>query len=148
MIRFTSPFEFPFRAFEESFSRMLQENQAAAATNPAAKPWSPSVDIRETANELVVKADLPGVNENDVDLRIEDGTLILKGERKFENESKDEKGGYHRIERSYGSFARYFSLPDTVDPEKVTAEYKNGVLTVTLAKKEIAKPKQIKVAIQ
>lgn len=148
MIRFTSPFELPFRAFEESFSRMLQENQAAAASNPAAKPWSPSVDIRETANELVVKADLPGVSENDVDLRIEDGTLILKGERKFENESKDEKGGYHRIERSYGSFARYFSLPDTVDPEKVTAEYKNGVLTVTLAKKEIAKPKQIKVAIQ
>lgn len=145
MIRFTSPFEFPFRAFEESFSRMLQENQAS---NSASKPWSPAVDIRETANELIVKADLPGVSENDVDLRIEDGTLILKGERKFENQSNDEKGGYHRIERSYGSFARYFSLPDTVDPEKVTAEYKNGVLTVTLGKKEIAKPKQIKVAIQ
>ncbi|BDC48453.1 hypothetical protein F183_A07690 [Bryobacterales bacterium F-183] len=124
---------------------MLQENQAS---NSASKPWSPAVDIRETANELIVKADLPGVSENDVDLRIEDGTLILKGERKFENQSNDEKGGYHRIERSYGSFARYFSLPDTVDPEKVTAEYKNGVLTVTLGKKEIAKPKQIKVAIQ
>jgi HSP20 family protein len=143
MIRYNPFFtEFPFRSFEDTVSRLLQETPAAV------KPWTPAVDIRETENELVVKADLPDVNEKEIDLRIEEGTLVLKGERKFEEQKKDEKGGYHRIERSYGAFARYFSLPETVDPEKVKAEYKNGVLTVTLGKKEAAKPKQIKVAIQ
>jgi HSP20 family protein len=135
--------EFPFKAFEDSLSRMLQQDAPAAV-----RPWTPAVDILETENELVVKADLPDVTEKDIDIRIEDGTLSLKGERKFENQKKDDRSGYHRIERSYGAFARYFSLPDSVDPEKVKAEYKNGVLTVTLGKKEIAKPKQIKVAIQ
>lgn len=140
IIRYHNPFfgEFPFRAFEDLTK--------AFESPAAAKPWTPAVDIRETENELVVKADLPEVNEKDIDLRIEDGTLILKGERRME--SKEEKGGFHRIERSYGTFARYFTLPETVDPEKVKAEYKNGVLTVTLGKKETAKPKQIKVAIQ
>jgi HSP20 family protein len=131
--------EFPFRAFEDTLARL------ATAPN---KPWTPAVDIRETENELILKADLPEVNEKEIDLRIEDGTLVLKGERKFEKEEGDKNSGYHRIERSYGSFARYFTLPDTVDAEKVKAEYKAGVLTITLGKKEAAKPKQIKVAIQ
>lgn len=132
--------EFPFRAFEESVARLLSTPSA-----PAAKPWTPAVDIRETETELILKADLPDVNEKEIDLSIENGTLSLKGERKFEAPSA---GGYHRIERSYGSFARYFTLPETVDPEQVKADYKAGVLTVTLTKKEVAKPKQIKVAIQ
>ena len=127
------------RSFEDAVNQFLSE--------PAnTRPWTPAVDIRETENALIVKADLPEVNEKDIDIRIENGTLALKGERKFE---KDEtgKGGYHRIERSYGAFARYFSLPETVDSEHVQAEFKNGVLTVTLPKKEAAKPRTIKVAV-
>ncbi|MCC7498610.1 MAG: Hsp20/alpha crystallin family protein [Bryobacterales bacterium] len=99
----------------------------------------------ETENELVVKADLPDVDQKDIDINVENGTLALKGERRFEK--KTDNQGYHRIERSYGSFVRYFGLPDSVDTEKVRAEYKNGVLTVTLPKKEAAKPRAIKVEV-
>lgn len=142
LTKYTNPFavdDFPagLRLFEDSVNRLLSQ--------PAARPWAPAVDIFETENELVLKADLPGIELKDVDIQIENGTLSLRGERKFQNESKD--GGFHRVERGYGSFARYFALPETVDPEKVKAEYKNGVLTVTLPKKEIAKPRQIKVDI-
>ncbi len=94
---------------------------------------------------LVVKADLPDVDPKNVSIQLENGTLTLKGERKFEEQNNNR--GYHRLERSYGSFVRAFSLPDTVDGEKVKADYKNGVLTVTLPKKEVAKPKKISVEI-
>jgi HSP20 family protein len=111
----------------------------------ANRPWAPPVDIMETENEVVLKADLPDVKLEDIDIRLENGTLTLKGERKFE---KAENGkGYHRIERGYGAFARVFTLPDTLDGERVRAEYKNGVLTVTLPKKEVAKPKTVKVEV-
>ena len=80
-----------------------------------------------------------------MDIEVENGTLSLRGERKYQNESKE--GGFHRIERSYGSFARYFTMPDTVNTESVKADYKQGVLTVTLPKKEVAKPRQIKVQV-
>src|SRR6202051_2613423 len=127
-----------FRNFEDVVARMLNEPRGA-------RPWSPSVDIFETDNELVLKADLPDVKMADVDIQIENGTLTLKGERKFE---KDEKSkGFHRIERSYGSFVRCFTVPETVDTEHVKADYNAGVLTVTLPKKEIAKPKAIKVQV-
>lgn len=128
------------RSFEDVISQLLSEPASA-------RPWAPAVDIRETENALIVKADLPEVDEKDIDIRIENGTLVLKGERKFEKNDTG-KGGYHRIERAYGEFARYFSLPETVDAEKVGAEFKNGVLTVTLPKKEAAKPRTIKVAVQ
>jgi len=109
------------------------------------RPWAPPVDILETENEIVLKADVPDVKLEDIDLRMENGTLTLKGERKFE---KTENGkGYHRVERGYGAFARVFTLPDTLDAEKVKADYKNGVLTVTLPKKEIAKPRAVKVEV-
>lgn len=126
------------RAFQDTFNRLLSEPRSA-------RPWTPAVDIYETDNDLVIMADLPGLDMNDIHVEIENGTLSLRGERKFEGTS--EGRGYHRIERSYGSFARYFTLPDTVDPEKVKADYKNGVLTVTLPKKEIAKPRAIKVEV-
>lgn len=127
------------RSFEDAISQLLNE--------PAnTRPWTPAVDIRETENALIVKADLPEVNEKDIDIRIENGTLALKGERKFEADETG-KGGYHRIERAYGAFARYFTLPETVDSENVQAEFKNGVLTLTLPKKEAAKPRTIKVAV-
>src|SRR4051794_7754416 len=103
----------PFRAFQDTVNRLLNEPQAS-------RPWTPSVDVFETENELVLKADLPGVEMKDIDIQLENGTLTLKGQREFKKETKD--GGYHRIERSYGSFARYFSLPDTLDGEHVRAE--------------------------
>jgi HSP20 family protein len=94
---------------------------------------------------LVLKADVPGVELKDIDIQLENGTLTVKGERKFEKEEKNK--GFHRMERSYGSFVRYFTLPDTVDAEHVHAAYEAGVLTITLPKKEVAKPKAIKVQI-
>jgi HSP20 family protein len=116
-----------------------------APNRPLAQPWLPAVDIRETENELVLKADIPDMKFEDIDVRMENGTLTLRGERKFAA-NKDE-GGWHRVERSYGAFERVFTLPETVNPEGVTADYKNGTLTVTLPKKEIAKPRQVKVQV-
>ena len=127
------------RLFEDAFSRMLTEPQ----TN---RPWAPAVDIYETENELVLKADLPDVDLKDIDVRVENQTLTISGERTFEK--NDTTKGYHRIERNYGSFVRSFSLPNTFDTEHVGAEFKNGVLSVTLPKKEAAKPRQVKVEVK
>ena len=104
-------------------------------------------DRRENENALVFKADVPDIKPEDIEVQFENGTLTLKGKREFEKKEGNGQGGYHRIERSYGSFMRAFSLPDTVDPDKLTADYKNGVLTVTIAKKEVAKPKAVKVNV-
>lgn len=107
--------------------------------------WAPAVDIYETENELVLKADLPDINEKELDVRIENNTLSIHGERKFEQKVKE--GGYLRTERSYGSFNRSFSLPNTVNTEAIKAEYKNGVLTIELPKRAESKPKQVKVNV-
>ena len=125
------------RIFEDAFSRILTE----PSTN---RPWAPSVDIYETENNLVLKADLPDVDLKDIDVRVENQTLSLSGERKFEHEDKGK--GYHRIERNYGRFTRNFAVPNTFDTENISADFKNGVLTVSLPKKEAAKPRQIKVS--
>jgi HSP20 family protein len=125
-----------FRAFEDAFTRMLTQPQNN-------RPWTPAVDIFETENELVLKADLPDIDPKDATVRVENQTLTISGERKFDSE-KAEKG-FHRIERSYGSFTRSFTLPNTFDTGNVAASFKNGVLTVTLPKKEAAKPRQIKI---
>ncbi len=124
------------RLFEDAFTRMLSEPQ----TN---RPWAPAVDVYETENELVLKADLPDVDLKDIDVRVENQTLTIAGQRKFEKQ--DSANGYHRIERNYGNFTRSFAVPNTFDTENVGAAYKNGVLTVTLPKKEAAKPRQIKI---
>jgi HSP20 family protein len=124
------------RVFEDAFSRMLTEPQAN-------RPWSPAVDIYVTENELVLKADLPDVDAKHVDVRVENQTLTIAGERKFENQEKTQ--GFHRIERSYGNFTRSFAVPNSFDTEKIAATFKNGVLSVTLPKKEAAKPRQIKI---
>jgi HSP20 family protein len=126
------------RLFEDAFTRMLSEPRGN-------RPWSPAVDIFETENELVLKADLPDVDQKNIDVRVENQTLTIEGERKFETEETGK--GYHRIERNYGHFTRSFAVPQTFDTEKIAAGYRNGVLTVTLAKKEAAKPKQIKVEV-
>jgi HSP20 family protein len=127
------------RLFQDAVNRLFSE---PAAT----RPWAPPVDILETENELILKADLPDVDLKDIDIQIERGTLSIKGERTFEK-VEGQGTGYHRIERSYGNFQRFFSLPDTVEPDKVKADYKNGVLTITLPKKEVAKPRTIKIGV-
>lgn len=136
---FTDFESFPgLKAFEDTMSRLFTEPSAG-------RPWMPPVDIAENENELVVKADVPDVKFEDIHVNLENDTLTLKGERKFEKTS--DKGGYHRIERSYGAFERSFTVPHTVDGEHVKADYKNGVLTVTLPKKESAKPRKINVEV-
>ncbi len=127
------------RLFEDAVTRLMSEPRTS-------RPWSPAVDIVETENELVLKADLPDVKLEDIDVRVENQTLSIKGERKLEKDFADK--GYHRIERSYGSFMRSFAVPNSVDTEKVSADYKNGVLTIALPKKEAAKPKQVKVEVK
>ncbi len=139
IIRYTQndPFQ-GFQALQDTMNRFFSE----PATS---RPWVPAVDIRETENDLVLKADIPDMKFEDIDVRIENGTLSVRGERKFDQEKKE--GGWHRVERSYGRFERIFTLPETVNPEGVSADYKNGTLTVTLPKKEIAKPRQVKVQV-
>ncbi len=105
----------------------------------------PPVDVYEDEHKVTLKLEVPGINQDDVDVRLENNTLTVSGERKFEKEEKEEN--FHRIERRYGSFARSFTLPNTLDPESVTANYENGVLKIELAKRAEAKPKQIKVNI-
>jgi HSP20 family protein len=126
------------RIFEDSLFRGRLDDSALTS-------WAPAVDIYEDGNQVVIKADLPEINEKDLDLRVENNTLTIRGERKFEK--KVDEDNYLRVERAYGSFSRSFSLPNTVNADAVKAEYKNGVLTVTLPKREESKPKQIKVSV-
>ena len=124
------------RLFEDAFTRLLSEPAGS-------RPWAPAVDIYETENDLVLKADVPDVDLKDIDVRVENQTLTISGERKFEQERTDK--GYHRLERSYGHFQRSFAVPNTFDTDNIAASYKNGVLTVALPKKAAAKPRQIKI---
>jgi HSP20 family protein len=107
--------------------------------------WAPAVDIHETEHELIVEADLPGVDPKDLDIRVENNLLTIRGERKFEKKVNEDN--YLRVERAYGSFSRSFSLANTVNPEAIQADYQNGVLTLNIPKREEAKPKQIKVNV-
>lgn len=127
-----------FRYFEDAVTRLMNEPRTG-------RPWSPAVDIIESENALTMKADLPDVKIEDIDIRVENGTMTLKGLRKFERDENVK--GYHRIERSYGEFVRSFAVPSTVETDHVAAEYKNGVLTITLPKKDTAKPRQVKVEV-
>ena len=126
------------RLFEDNFTRE-RSGHADLAT------WAPPVDIYETENELVVKAELPDFQDKDIDVRITNNTLTIRGERKFEKDVKEDN--YLRIERAYGSFVRSFSLPNTVSSENIRADYRNGVLTLHMAKREESKPKQIKISV-
>jgi HSP20 family protein len=111
----------------------------------AVAEWSPLVDISEDDKEYLIKAELPEVKKEDVKVTAENGTLTIMGERRYEKEDKNKK--YHRVERAYGSFGRSFSFPDDASPGKVSAEFKDGVLTVHLAKDEKAKPQQIQINV-
>lgn len=138
----------PFRglsSLQDQFNRLFNESLRNQPEESALTTWAPAVDIYETPNELVVKADLPDVNEKDIDVRVENNLLTIRGERKFEKSVSEEN--FLRVERTYGAFSRSFSLPNTVNAEKIGAEYKNGVLTVTLPKREESKPRQVKVTV-
>jgi HSP20 family protein len=126
------------RLFEDSLSRnkVFEESLTTSI-------WSPPVDIYETDSSIILNAELAGLTKNDVSIEIKDSTLILRGERRFEKDVKEEN--YHRIERSYGSFSRTFSLPHTVDQTKVTASFKDGLLEIVIPKTKDARPKQIEI---
>ena len=126
------------RLFEDTFLRGRVEDSDITS-------WTPAVDIYEDGNQMVIKADLPDVDEKDIDIRVENNTLTIRGERKFEQKVEEEN--YLRVERAYGAFSRSFSLPSSVNTDSINAEYKNGVLSVTLPKREESKPRQIKVAV-
>jgi HSP20 family protein len=139
----------PFRnasSFPEQLNRLFSEALARNSEEGNLTAWAPAVDIYETEHELVVKADLPEVKPEDLDIRVENNILTIRGERKFEK--KVDESNYLRVERAYGSFARSFSLANTVNSEAIKADYKNGVLSLSIPKREEAKPKQIKVNVE
>ena len=130
----------PFRelaSFFENFAEPGGKDQLTAGS------FVPPVDVYEDEHNLVLKLEVPGVNDEDLNVSVENSTLTIQGERKFEKEEKEEN--FHRIERRYGSFVRTFKLPNTVDTDKVGASYEKGILKITLAKRAEAKPRQIKV---
>ena len=126
------------RLFRDSFAEGREESLSDTA-------FAPLVDVYEDEHNITLKIEVPGMEEKDIDVRLENNTLTVHGERKFEEEEKEEN--YRRVERQYGSFSRTFTLPNTVDAEKVSANYDKGILKIKLAKKAEAKPKQIKVSV-
>jgi HSP20 family protein len=132
-------------SLQDQVNRLFDTSFQGRSDSSALTAWAPAVDIYETENELVLKADLPDVNEKDLDIRVENNMLTIRGERKFEQKVKEDN--YLRIERTYGSFSRSFSLPNTVSTEGIKADYKNGVLTIELPKRAESKPKQVKINV-
>src|SRR5579864_3156074 len=138
----------PFREFttlQDRMNRLFRDSFGEDRDALATTTFAPAVDVYEDEHNVTLKIEVPGIDEKDIDVRIENNVLTVHGERKFEKEEKEEN--YRRVERQYGSFTRTFTLPTTVDAEKVQADYDRGVLKVTLPKKAEAKPKQIKVNV-
>src|SRR5207244_8750344 len=143
----------PFREFSTMQDRMNRMNRLFRESYSPEGPeealtttsFAPAVDIYEDEHNITLKIEVPGIDEKDIDVRIENNTLTVHGERKIEKEEKEEN--FRRVERQYGSFTRSFTLPTTVDAEKIQANYEKGILRVQLAKKAEAKPKQIKVNV-
>ena len=139
----------PFREFgtlQDRMNRLFRDSFAEGREEALTTTgFAPAVDVYEDEHNVTLKIEVPGIDEKDIDVRIENNVLTVHGERKFEKEEKEEN--YRRIERQYGSFTRSFTLPNTVDSEKVNANYEKGVLKITLDKKAEAKPKQIKVNV-
>ncbi|MBI4548049.1 MAG: Hsp20/alpha crystallin family protein [Ignavibacteriae bacterium] len=131
---------------QREIDRMFDRFRGGMIDDGSASTWLPTVDIAEQENDYVVKVDLPGVNKSDVKITVQNDVLTIRGEKKQEKEKKGEN--YHRVERSYGSFQRSFTLPSSVMSDKIEASYDNGVLTITLPKVEEAKPKEIEVKVK
>jgi HSP20 family protein len=139
----------PFRdlvTLRERMNRLFEDAVSTARTEEKdmiSSSWAPAVDIYEDEKQLVLTAELPGINEKDVDIKIEDNTLSIHGERKLEKETREEN--YHRIERAYGSFYRSFTLPNHIDQDKIQAEHENGVLRIIMPKKPELQPRKVKI---
>jgi HSP20 family protein len=147
-MRTLNRWEQPFRgatSLQEQINRVFGDAVGRTDEDSNLTPWAPAVDIYETEHELVVKADLPDVNPQELDIRVENNILTIRGERKFENKVNEEN--YLRVERAYGSFSRSFSLANSVKSDAIKADYQHGVLTLSIPKREEAKPKQIKVNV-
>jgi len=138
----------PFRdisVLQNQMNRLFEDTlHTYPAGSDGVSAWAPPADIWETENDLILQTDLPGVDPKQIDLRVENNVLTIRGERRFEPKVKEEN--FHRVERSYGTFSRSFTLGTAVDSEKVQANYRNGVLSITLPKAEQAKPKRIQIA--
>ena len=140
----------PFREFatlQDRMNRLFRDSYGSEGREEAltTSTFAPPVDVYEDEHNVTLKIEVPGIDEKDIDVRIENNTLTVHGERKFEKEEKEEN--YRRVERQYGSFVRTFTLPQTVDQDSVQADYEKGLLKIKLAKREEAKPKQIKVNV-
>jgi len=139
----------PFREFstlQDRMNRLFRDSHGDSREEAlTTSTFAPAVDVYEDEHNITLKIEVPGIDEKDIDVRIENNTLTVHGERKFEKEEKEEN--FRRVERQYGSFTRSFTLPNTVDDEHVQAQYDKGILKVQLAKKAEAKPKQIKVNV-
>jgi HSP20 family protein len=138
----------PFRgtSLQDHINRLFNEAWERNPQDASLTTWAPAVDIYETEHELVVKADIPDIKPEELEVRVENNILTIRGERKFEKKVNEDN--YLRVERTYGAFARSFSLATTVNSEAIKADYKNGVLTLSIPKREEAKPKQIKVNVE
>lgn len=137
-----------FGSLQERINKMFDDTIRSGGTGDeelATGAWSPAVDIHETDDSFVVSADLPGLKKDDIQINVEDNTLTIKGEKKFEEKVPRDK--YIRVERNYGTFVRSFSLPQNVDSAKIKATFKDGILDLTLPKREEAKPKKIAVEV-
>jgi HSP20 family protein len=139
-----------FKTLQNQLNRIFEPFARFAATSPdedlVSGTWAPAVDVAETQEKIIVRAEVPGMKQEDINIEYENGTLTLRGKRDLE---KNEPGmTWHRVERHYGNFIRTFTLPRTVDPEKITAAYRDGILEIEVPKKEEAKPKQIRIAVR
>lgn len=145
LIRWVDPFS-ELSAMKERMDRLFEETlDRPGVPAQEAGLWTPAVDIYETGEEIVVKAELPGVEKDQIDVEARDGVLTLRGERKVERDVKEEN--YHRVERSYGAFRRSFSLPSSVDPDGIRATLRDGILEVRLAKRAEVRPKKVPVKV-
>lgn len=139
----------PFRDLmdlQHRINRLFEETSRGEREELARTVWSPTVDIFEEPEAILIEADLPGLSRENVSVNLENNVLTIQGERKLSREEK--RDNYHRIERAYGSFTRSFTIPSNVNPEKIEAEFKDGVLQIRLPKREEAKPKQIEVKVK
>lgn len=140
----------PFRdivSIQDEMNRLFDDFFGRPLTRPECEDaWSPSVDVSETKDNVIINAEIPGMSKEDVKVSVQDNVLTLSGERKQEKEEKN--ANYHRIERNYGSFRRSFTLPTPVQPDKVKATYKDGILRITLPKTEEVKPKEIPISVE
>jgi HSP20 family protein len=149
IVRWSDPFR-EFAQLQDRINRAFSDAYGRPATGEeglmSSGTWMPPVDIFQNgSHEVVLKAELPDMTREDIDITLDNGTLTIRGEKKFSDEAKEEQ--FHRIERRYGTFSRSFSLPQTVDTSKVAADYKNGVLTVRLPLRDEAKPRQVKIDV-